>query len=553
VRAESRGGPRHGGRPAPPDPRAPGSQSSGDGRAFMALLRCGASVSTLSRTAPAGVVSVSGAVMAMTLGENGAVLRSNIKSIDWSTFGIDLHLEIDATAGRRLAIENALRQAIRSGRLPAGTRLPSSRALAAELGVARGTVTAAYDQLVAEGYLSARIGSGTLVAGLPRSRPPAVPPQRRAPTFRYDLRPGSPDVTAFPTAAWLRATRRALAAAPATAYDYAEPQGRVELRRALAEYLGRVRGVRAAPEQIVVTAGYVQALALLTRVLGDAQNPAVIAMEDPGLAFHRDVVRHHGGRVVALPVDAQGARTDLLSTPDYADVRAAVLTAAHQYPMGMTLHPDRRRAAVAWALDRDGLVIEDDYDGEFRYDRQPVGALQGTAPDHVAYVGTASKALGPALRLAWLVLPDRWIEPVVEAKRLADAHTEVIGQLTLAEMINSHAYDRHVRSCRLRYRRRRDLLMRRLGPLSARFPVEGVAAGLHVTIMLPDGGPSERDVLRCAQERGLALDGLGGYWHRPGRHPQGVIVGYSTPSESAYPAALDALIRVLATDGRAVA
>lgn len=486
--------------------------------------------------------------MAMTLRKTGSTLRSNSVPDSWTSSGIDLHLEVDSAVGRRIAIENALRQAIRDGRLPPGSRLPSSRALAAELGVARGTVTAAYDQLVAEGYLSTRIGSGTLVAGLPQSRPPAVPPQRRAPTFRYDLRPGSPDVTAFPTAAWLRATRRALASAPGSAYDYAEPQGRVELRRALAEYLGRVRGVRAAPEQIVVTSGYVQALALLTRVLAGAHGPAVIAMEDPGLAYHRNVVRHNGGRVVALPVDAQGARTDLLSTPEYADVRAAVLTAAHQYPMGVTLHPDRRRAAVAWALDRGGLVIEDDYDGEFRYDRQPVGALQGTAPDHVAYVGTTSKTLGPALRLAWLVLPDRWIEPVVHAKRHTDAHTEVIGQLTLAEMINSHAYDRHVRSCRLRYRRRRDLLVRRLGSLSARFAVDGIAAGLHVTIMLPDSGPSEPDVLRAAHMRGLALDGLGDYWHVPGRHPQGVIVGYSTPSESAYPAALDTLVEVL-TDG----
>src|SRR5690606_8100198 len=220
--------------------------------------------------------------MAMTLRKTGSTLRSNSVPDSWTSSGIDLHLEVDSAVGRRIAIENALRQAIRDGRLPPGSRLPSSRALAAELGVARGTVTAAYDQLVAEGYLSTRIGSGTLVAGLPQSRPPAVPPQRRAPTFRYDLRPGSPDVTAFPTAAWLRATRRALARAPGSAYDYAEPQGRVELRRALAEYLGRVRGVRAAPEQIVVTSGYVQALALLTRVLAGAHGPAVIAMEDPG-------------------------------------------------------------------------------------------------------------------------------------------------------------------------------------------------------------------------------------------------------------------------------
>jgi GntR family transcriptional regulator/MocR family aminotransferase len=464
--------------------------------------------------------------------------------VDWAAFGVDLHLELAPAAGRRFAIEQALREAIRAGRLPPATRLPSSRALAAELGVARGTVSTAYDQLVAEGFLHARTGSGTVVAGLPPPRTGATPTRAEPPLPRYNLRPGSPDVTSFPVAAWLRATRRALAGAPASAYGYGDPRGRVELRAALAEYLGRARGVLASVDQIVITSGYAHALALLTQVTGGA-----VAMEDPGLAFHRDVVRHHGARVLALPVDRRGARTDLLATTAYAAARMAVFTPAHQYPLGVTLHPDRRRAAVSWARERAGLVVEDDYDGEFRYDRQPVGALQGAAPEHVAYVGTAAKTLGPGLRLAWLVLPDRLMEPVVRARQHGDLHGEVIGQLALADMITSHAYDRHVRSCRLRYRRRRDLLIRRLEPLADRYAVTGVAAGLHVTVRLPTAGPGsvEAALLDRAAAAGVAVGDLASHWHGPGPHPAGLIVGYSSPGEGAYEAAVDRLVEALRT------
>ncbi len=464
--------------------------------------------------------------------------------IDWATFGVDLHLELDASGGRRAGLERALREAIRTGRLAAGSRLPSSRALATELGIARNTVGAAYDQLVAEGYLSARSGSGTTVAALPPAGPvPATQPVVDQP--RYDLRPGTPDPTTFPVAAWLRATRRALAAAPASAYGYGDPRGRVELRTALAGYLGRARGVLAHPDRIVVVSGYVQALALLTTALR-AGAAVDIAMEDPGLAFHRDIATHAGARVMPLPVDERGARTDLLSTPAFAGVRAAVLTPAHQYPTGVTLHAQRRLAATGWARAGERLVVEDDYDGEFRYDRQPVGALQGIAPDRVAYVGTASKTLGPALRLAWLVLPEWLLEPLVTAKRHADLHTESLGQLTLAEFIADHGYDRHVRACRLRYRRRRDLLLRRLRPqLGYGRRVEGVAAGLHALIRLSPDGAGEQRLLDAARARGLLLDGLGSHWYRPAGQPEGLVVGYGTPGESGYPAALDVLSRVL--------
>ncbi|MEV7690201.1 PLP-dependent aminotransferase family protein [Streptomyces bungoensis] len=449
----------------------------------------------------------------------------------WSGVGVDLHLEPDSADGRRAGLERALRDAVRDGRLTPGTRLPATRRLAAELGMSRGTAKAAYDQLVAEGYLTARQGSGTRVAPMPPSPAVEVPQAgARARAPRFDLRPGSPDVGAFPAAAWLRALRRAIATAPSLAYDYGDPRGRIELRTALSGYLGRARGVLAPPERIVITSGYVQGLALLTRVLDGAE----VAMEDPGLPFHREVVRRGGGRVLPVPVDERGVRPEALD-----GAAAVVVTPAHQYPTGVTLHPERRRALTDWARARGGLVVEDDYDGEFRYDRQPVGALQGMAPDQVAYLGTASKTLGPALRLGWMVLPPRLAAAVADAKLHSDHHTETIGQLALAELIDSHAYDRHVRACRLRYRRRRDQLLDRLG---GRRRVRGVAAGLHALVDVPD----EDAVLARAEAEGLAVGRLGSHWHAPGGdRPQGLVVGYGTPRERAYPEALEVLAKVL--------
>ncbi|MEU6545653.1 PLP-dependent aminotransferase family protein [Streptomyces sp. NPDC046859] len=441
---------------------------------------------------------------------------------------MDLHLAFAAGEGRRAGLERALRGAVRDGRLAPGERLPATRQLAWELGVSRNTVKAAYDQLVAEGYLTARQGSGTRVAALPPVEAGPAGARAPAPAPRFDLRPGSPDVGAFPAAAWLRALRSAVTRAPSLAYDYGDPRGRIELRTALSGYLGRARGVVAPPERIVITSGYVQGLALLTRVLDGGP----VALEDPGLPFHREVVRRHGGAVVPLEVDGRGA-----SVP--GECAAVVVTPAHQYPTGVTLHPERRRALTEWARTRGALIVEDDYDGEFRYDRQPVGALQGMAPGQVAYLGTASKTLGPALRLGWMVLPPHLVDAVADAKLHSDHHTESLGQLALAELIDSHAYDRHVRSCRLRYRRRRDQLLDRLG---ARTRVRGIAAGLHALVEVDD----EERVLARARAHGLAVGRLGDHWHTPDAdRPQGLVVGYGTPREGAYREALEVLARVL--------
>ncbi|WKX70853.1 PLP-dependent aminotransferase family protein [Streptomyces sp. XD-27] len=445
----------------------------------------------------------------------------------WATFGADLHLDLsayrsraDGASGRgatgvRAALIRALRDAVRTGRLAPGTRLPSSRSLAADLGIARNTVADAYGELVAEGWLTARQGSGTRVARrvVPSEPAPREPrPAGLAPRPTYDLTAGSPDVSAFPRAAWLAAARRALTAAPHAAFGYGDAQGRPELRRVLAEYLARARGVRAHPERIVICAGFMQGLSLLGRVLKERRGCPAVGIESYGLDFHRAVLARAGLRTVPLPVDEHGARTEFL--PSLPDVRAVLLTPAHQFPTGVSLHPDRRAAVVDWASREGGLVLEDDYDGEFRYDRQPVGALQGLDPERVVYLGTASKSLAPALRLAWMVLPEQLMEEVRAVKSTGEWQSGSLDQLTLAEFMASGAYDRHVRGMRLRYRRRRDQLVAALAEHAPHIEVTGIAAGLHAVLRLPPG--TERSVVRGAAWQGLALEGLARFRYADG-------------------------------------
>jgi len=456
---------------------------------------------------------------------------------NWSGSGLDLHLEIDLGDGRRAGLERALRLAVHEGRLAPGTRLPSTRALAEELGLSRGTVTAAYDQLAAEGYLTARPSSGTVVADLSGRTVDTGAPATAEAAPRHDLRPGLPDLTAFPARAWLRSTRQVLNRAPAAIHGHSDPQGRIELRTALAAHLGRTRGVLATPDRIVITSGFYQSISLLAQVLNEG-GTRTVAMEDPGHELYREVVRRAGPAVLPLPVDELGAQVD------GCPAEAVVVTPAHQYPTGVPLHPRRRQALRDWARRSGGLIVEDDYDGEFRYDRRPVGALQGIAPDHVAYCGSASKALGPALRLGWAVLPRELVGPMVEAKSRADLYTETLGQLVLADLITGHDYDRHIRASRVKYRRRRELLIRRLGPGA---DLRGVPAGLHALLSLPGGGPDEAEVLARCERRGIALRGLADLWHRPDGRPPGLLIGYAAPPEHAYPAALEALAEVLGT------
>ncbi|CAL9537942.1 PLP-dependent aminotransferase family protein [Streptomyces sp. enrichment culture] len=453
----------------------------------------------------------------------------------WATYGIDLHLE-PAGPGLRRGLTDALREAVRSGRLAPGVRLPSSRSLAADLGIARNTVADAYADLVAEGWLTARQGSGTRVADRPAPPAPAAAPvERRDPGRpRYDLKPGTPDLASFPREEWLRATRRALAAAPHDAFGYGDRRGRVELRTALASYLSRARGVRADPERIVVCAGFAQGLHLLGQAL-HRRGLRSLAVESYGLDVHWNLVERAGLRTVPLPFDAHGTVTD-----DLGSSGAVLLTPAHQFPMGLALRPDRRAALVDWARRTGGLILEDDYDGEFRYDRrQPVGALQDLDPDHVAYLGTASKSLAPGLRLGWLVLPQPLVEEVCALGGAGS--TGVMEQLTLAEFISCGAYDRHLRSARLRYRRRRDALVAALAERAPEVTVTGIAAGLHAVLRLPPG--TEQSVVRAAAWHGLAVHGLSAFRHpAAGAAPlDALVIGYGTPPEHAWTATLDAL------------
>ncbi|MFI8434987.1 PLP-dependent aminotransferase family protein [Streptomyces sp. NPDC079020] len=461
----------------------------------------------------------------------------------WATFGADLHIE-PRGGGLRGGLMEALREAVRTGRLTPGTRLPSSRTLAADLGIARNTVADAYAELVAEGWLTARQGSGTRVAprSVPRRADQTVPPSpavRSGPV--HDLKPGSPDLAAFPRGEWLKASRRALTAAPDEAFGYGDPRGRVELRTVLAEYLARARGVYAAPERIVICAGFVHGLMLLGKVLA-ARRVRETAVESYGLDAHGNLLREAGLRTPCLPLDGLGSRTEELA--GMRGVGAVLMTPAHQFPTGVPLHPDRRAAAVDWARSTAGLILEDDYDGEFRYDRQPVGALQGLDPERVVYLGTASKSLAPGLRLAWMVLPQELVTEVARAKGEFDWTPGAPDQLTLAEFIASGAYDRQVRSMRLRYRRRRDQLVAALAERAPDVRVGGIAAGLHAVLELPEG--TERAVIQAAAWQGLAVEGLGRFRHRdapPGR--DALVIGYGSPSDSAWAGALDALCRVL--------
>ncbi|MEW1756170.1 PLP-dependent aminotransferase family protein [Streptomyces cyaneofuscatus] len=462
----------------------------------------------------------------------------------WATFGADLHLEPVGGTGLRSGLMEALREAVRSGRLAPGTRLPSSRALAADLGIARNTVADAYAELVAEGWLTARQGSGTRVAqrSAPRRADPVAARTRPArPRTGHSLKAGSPDVSSFPRTAWLRAARKALTAAPDEVFDYGDPRGRVELRTVLAEYLARSRGVYADPERIVICSGFVHGQMLLGTVLR-GRRVRELAVESYGLDLHRDLITSTGLAAPCLELDHLGSRTGELAA--MRGTGAVLLTPAHQFPTGVPLHPDRRAAAVDWARSTGGLVLEDDYDGEFRYDRQPVGALQGLDPERVVYFGTASKSLAPALRLGWMVLPRGLVAEVLAAKGPSDWMSGTLDQLTLAEFIASGAYDRHVRSMRLRYRRRRDQLVAALAERAPGIEVSGIAAGLHAVLELPPG--TERSVVQAAAFQGLRLEGLATY-----RHPDApagrdaLVIGYGSPSESAWAGALDALCRVL--------
>jgi len=419
--------------------------------------------------------------------------------------GLDLLVSVDRDGDRslRVQLEDQLRDGIRRGALHAGTPLPSTRALAAELGVSRGVVVEAYAQLVAEGFLVARAGAATRVASVARHDPAAAPEERVAPPVRFDFRTEAADLAAFPRRAWLAALRETLRDVPDVGLGYGDRSGAPALRAALASYLGRARGVAAEPGSVVVCTGITQAIAVLARALRRSGVERV-AVEDPGFPLHRMVLAREGLRVVPVPVDAGGIVVDGL---DHADVGAVLITPSHQFPLGMALAPERRAALVDWAAAREAWILEDDYDGEYRFDRDPVGALQALAPARVTYLGSASKTLAPALRLGWMVVAPDLLEAVADAKLLADSGSPQLEQLALARLIGHGGLDRHLRRMRGSFRRRRDLLIAALADELPELAVEGIPAGLHVCGRLPDG-VGLGGLLARAWERGVGMYGF---------------------------------------------
>ena len=417
---------------------------------------------------------------------------------------MDLHLALEADSPLRAQLERQLRDGIRSGRLRTSARLPPSRELARELGVSRGVVVDAYSQLVAEGYLIARRGAGTEVSGSIGAQPaPRLDTAPQAPAVRHDLHSGLPDVSCFPRRAWQAATATALRELPDAWLTYGRPRGYSRLRVALADYLGRARATVAAPQQLLICAGLSHGLTLVWRALAE-RGARRIGVEDPAWRGQPDSVTYAGLEAVPIPVDDNGL---VVSDLDRAGVDAVIVTPAHQYPTGVVLSPERRGALISWARRHRTMIVEDDYDAEYRYDREPVAALQGLAPDVVIHTGTASKTLAPALRLAWLMLPEHLVDEVTAQHSITLAMPSVIDQAALAVMLERGELGRHLRQMRRRYRPRRDALAAALTAELPQAQVGGAAAGLHLVAWLPDGA-DEDEIRSRARERGVAIHTL---------------------------------------------
>ncbi|WP_432093263.1 PLP-dependent aminotransferase family protein [Streptomyces sp. bgisy100] len=446
--------------------------------------------------------------------------------LQWSGGPPDLLLTVDRESREplRAQLEGRLRDAIRSGRLGTGDRLPSSHALARGLGLSRGLVQECYAQLRAEGYLVTRVGADTRIAAGafvppgPTSAPAAPEP------LTADFRWGVPDLRGFPRTDWLWALREAARTLPTAALDYGDPRGEAQLREVLAGYLRRVRAAAADPHRMVICSGYAQGLGLALRALAGT-GIGTVAHEDPGSpAAVAAAAGWAGLTTVPVPVDEQGIDVRALEA---TGARAVVVTPAHQWPTGVALSPERRLALLDWAVRRDALIIEDDYDAEFRYDREPVGALQGLAADRVIAIGTVSKSLAPALRIGWLLCPPALAAPVVESKRVNDRGSPALDQLALARLVESGRFDRHLRRMRTTYAARRTALLAALAEHAPDVEVTGLAAGFHAVARL-GGHHDERSVVAAARDRNVGLYGMSACRSAPPRDRYGWCWGSAT-------------------------
>ncbi|MEV3989563.1 PLP-dependent aminotransferase family protein [Streptomyces sp. NPDC049837] len=454
-----------------------------------------------------------------------------------------LQLDVAQAPPGRLAewLAARLRDAVADGRLPVGSRLPATRVLAAELGVSRGVVTEAYRRLGEDGHVAGRRRGGTVVVAAPLGVPvverqdpprtrelygpgepgPDIYDALRAAPARIDLSPGLPDLTSFPRAAWLRAERAVLASLPAAALGYGDPRGAPELRRAVAAWLARNRGIRADPAEVLIVSGTAQALGLIAQVLR-ADGMGELAVEDPGSLGTRQHLRAGGLATPPVPVDAEGVRVDALHA---VGAPAVLLTPAHQFPMGVVLGGERRRALMRWAAEQGGLVVEDDYDAEHRYDRAPVPALRAMLPDRVIYAGSVSKLLAPALRIGWVLAPPAYRDALVDAKRFMDLGSAALPQLVLARLMESGVLERHLRLVRGRHRQRRDAMIAAIGRHLPGAVVHGAAAGLHLTVTFGAREVVDTRLAAAALARGVKVHPLS--WHAQLPCPPGLVMGYA--------------------------
>jgi len=451
---------------------------------------------------------------------------------EWSGLASEVLLTLDRSRSvpLRAQLEDQFRQAIRSGRLGAGARVPSSRALAKALGLSRGLVQECYAQLLAEGYLVTRGGSATRVAtAATRAAPARHPPQPAPPRLAADFASGVPDLASAPRQDWAWAVREACRAAPNSELGYPDAAGHPQLREVLAAYLRRVRSADTSASQVIICSGMAQGLGLVLRALA-GHGLTRVGFEDPGsVASITAAAAWAGLQAVPVPVDDRGVDVAAL---DASGAGAVVLTPAHQWPTGVVLAPERRLALIDWAASREAVIIEDDYDAEFRYDRDPVGALQGLAPDRVVSLGTVSKSLAPALRLGWIASPSRLTETLTRAKQVTDRGSPGLDQLALALLIETGRYDRHLRRMRAEYAARRDVLVQALAVHAPRVRLSGLAAGFHAVAHLPTG-TAEHDVIQQARSRAVRLYGMSTYRADHSPHPPQLVLGFGNTTQRA--------------------
>jgi GntR family transcriptional regulator/MocR family aminotransferase len=450
---------------------------------------------------------------------------------------VDLLFELDRRGDSPLyeQLERTLRDAIRDGRLTAGARLPSSRELASELGISRGVVTSAYEQLAAEGYLESRQGAPVRVARGVRAQTSRPPSPSLLERFAYDFTPGLPDLAGFPREKWLRSLRSAWRETVWDAVGYGDPRGAPELREALAGYLGRARGAVPDPEHTLICTGFRQGFSLTCRWLR-ANGIERVALEEPGWHAQRLIVEEAGMDVTPIPVDDEGLDVDSLQA---SGADAVVVTPAHQFPTGARLSARRRAAVIEWAEQGDRLIIEDDYDAELCHER--VGALQGLAPDRVLYIGSASKRLTPGMRLGWMLLPSWLSWALVTSKAIEDAGSEIAGQFALADFIARGELERHLRRMRLRYRQRRAALVVALASRLPAWRTSAFTGGLHVAIELPSD-VDEPTLITSAARNGVGIEGLSLHSYT-GDCPPGLVLGHAHLAEPAIERGVELLAR----------